>query len=71
MKTNTYPSLCETVQTNPAVAAAYSYKQDDGFGNLIDTVSMCYNDGNKTCYLYAFMEREHLMTYNPIFYSSH
>jgi len=47
MKTNTYPSL-ETVQTNPAVAAAYSYKQDDGFGNLIDTVGLCIDDGNRT-----------------------
>lgn len=71
MKTNTYPSLCETAQTNPAVAAAYSFKQDDGFGNLIDTVSMCYNDENRICYLYAFLEREHRMTYNPLFYGSH
>ena len=71
MKTNTYPSLCETAQTNPAVAAAYSFKQDDGFGNLIDTVSMCYNDENRICYLYAFLEREHRMTYNPLFYGIH
>ena len=69
--TMTYPRLADTLKTNPAVAAAYSYKQDDGFGNLIDTVSMCYNDENRTYYLYAFLEREHLMTYNPIFYSSH
>ena len=69
--TMTYPHLSDTVQTNPAVAAAYSYKQDDGFGNLIDTVGLCMDDGNKTFYLYAFLEREHLMTYNPIFYSSH
>ena len=71
MTTNTYPSLTITLRSNPAVAAAYSYKQDDGFGNLIDTVSMCYNDENRTYYLYAFMEREHRMTYNPIFYGSH
>ena len=71
MTTNTYPSLTITLRSNPAVAAAYSYKQDDGFGNLIDTVSMCYNDGNKTCYLYAFLEREHLMTCNPIVYGEH
>ena len=69
--TMTYPHLSDTVQTNPAVAAAYSYKQDDGFGNLIDIVGLCMDDGNKTCYLYAFLEREHLMTYNPIFYGSH
>ena len=69
--TMTYPHLSDTVQTNPAVAAAYSYKQDDGFGNLIDTVGLCMDDGDKTCYLYAFLEREHLMTYNPIFYGEH
>ena len=71
MTTNTYPSLTITLRSNPAVAAAYSFKQDDGFGNLIDTVSMCYNDENRICYLYAFLEREHLMTYNPIFYGEH
>ena len=69
--TMTYPHLSDTVQTNPAVAAAYSYKQDDGFGNLIDIVGLCMDDGDKTCYLYAFLEREHLMTYDAIFYSSH
>ena len=69
--TMTYPHLSDTMQTNPAVAAAYSYKQDDGFGNLIDTISMCYHDENRTCYLYAFLEREHLMTYSPIFYGEH
>ena len=69
--TMTYPHLSDTVQTNPAVAAAYSYKQDDGFGNLIDTVGLCMDDGDRTCYLYAFLEREHLMTYNPIFYGEH
>lgn len=71
MKTNTYPSLMITLRSNPAVAAAHSYDQDDGFGNLIDTVGMCIDDGNRTCYLYAFVEREHLMIYNPIFYGSH
>ena len=69
--TMTYPHLSDTVQTNPAVAAAYSYKQDDGFGNLIDTVGLCRYDGYRTCYMYAFIERDHLMAYNPIFYSSH
>ena len=69
--TMTYPHLSDTVQTNPAVAAAYSFKQNDGFGNLIDTVSMCYNDENRICYLYAFLEREHLMTYKAIFYGEH
>ena len=69
--TMTYPHLSDTVQTNPAVAAAYSYKQDDGFGNLIDTVGLCIDDGNRTCYLYAFIERDHLMIYNPLFYGEH
>jgi len=67
----TYPHLSDTVQTNPAVAAAYSYKQDDGFGNLIDTVGLCMDDGDRTCYLYAFLEREDCIAYNPIFYGSH
>ena len=69
--TMTYPHLSDTVQTNPAVAAAYSYKQDDGFGNLIDTVDLCMDDGDRTCYLYAFIERDHLMIYNPLFYGEH
>ena len=71
MKTNTYPSLTITLRSNPAVAAANDYWQDDSFGNLIDTFGMCIDDGNKICYLYAFLEREHLMTYNPIFYGEH
>ena len=69
--TMTYPHISDTVQTNPAVAAAYSYKQDDGFGNLIDTVDLCMDDGDRTCYLYAFIERDHLMIYNPLFYGIH
>ena len=71
MTTNTYPSLAITICANPAVAAAHNYKQDDGFGNLIDTIGLCREDVDRTCYLYAFLEREHLMTYDAIFYSSH
>ena len=71
MTTNTYPYLQITLRSNPAVAAAHNYWQDDSFGNLIDTFGMCIDDGNKTCYMYAFIEREHRMTYNPIFYGSH
>ena len=69
--TMTYPSLTEAIKTNPAVFAAHSYWQDDGFGNLIDTIGLCLDDGNRTCYLYAFLEREDLMIYNPSFYGSH
>ena len=69
--TMTYPRLSDTIKTNPAVAAAHSYWQDDGFGNLIGTVDLCMDDGDRTCYLYAFIERDHLMIYNPIFYGSH
>ena len=71
MKTNTYPYLTITLRSNPAVAAAHSYWQDDSFGNLIYTFGMCIDDGNKTCYMYAFLEREDRIAYNPIFYSSH
>ena len=71
MKTNTYPYLQITLRSNPAVAAAHSYWQDDGFGNLIDTVGLCMDDRDRTCYMYAFIEREHRMTYNPLFYGSH
>ena len=69
--TMTHPRLADTLKTNPAVAAAYNYKQDDGFGNLIYAFGMCIDDGDSTCYLYAFLEREHLMTCNPIFYGEH
>ena len=69
--TMTYPRLADTIKTNPAVAAAHNYWQDDSFGNLIDTFGMCIYDRNKTCYMYAFIEREHRMTYNPLFYGSH
>ena len=71
MTTNTYPSLIITLRSNPAVAAARNYWQDDSFGNLIYAFGMCIDDGDSTCYLYAFLEREYLMTYNPIFYGSH
>ena len=69
--TATYPRLLDTIRTNPAVFAAHNYWQDDGFGNLIDTVGMCIDEGNRTCYLYAFLERDHLMVYNPLFYGIH
>ena len=69
--TITYRQIADTIKTNPAVAAAHSYKQDDGFGNLIDTVSMCRDDENRTCYMYAFIERDHFVIYNPIFYGEH
>ena len=68
---NHRPSMFDCLYTNPFIATAYSYNQDDGFGNLIDTVSVCMDDGNSAYYLYAFLERDHLMIYNPIFYSSH
>ena len=71
MKTNTYPYLTITLRSNPAVAAAYNYWQDDSFGNLIDTFGMCLADENKACYMWAFIEREHRMTYNPLFYGEH
>ena len=69
--TLTYPRLSDTIKTNPAVAAAHSYHQDDGFGNLLDTLGLCMENGNRTCYLYAFIERDYIMDYNPIFYGSH
>ena len=69
--TMTYPRLLDTIRTNPAVFATHNYWQDDGFGNLIDTVGLCIDEGNRTCYLYAFLEREHLMIYNPLFYGIH
>ena len=71
MKTNTYPHLADTIKTNPAVAAAHRYEQDDGFGNLIDTFNLCLKDDNRTCYLYAFLEHEDNMSYNHIFYGEH
>ena len=71
MTANTYPSLAITMRSNPAVAAAYSYWPDDGFGNLISTVGLCIADGDRTCYLFAFIERDHLMIHNPLFYGSH
>ena len=71
MKTITYPHISDTIKTNPAVAAIYSYNQDDGFGNLIDTIDLCLTDKNKNIYIHAFLEREHLMIYNSLFYGSH
>ena len=71
MTTNTYPSIAITIRTNPAVAAAYDYWQDDGFGTLIDTFGLCIADRDRTRYMYAFIEREHRMTYNTLFYGSH
>jgi len=70
MTTNTYPSLQFAICNNPAVAAAHGYWQDDGFGTLIDTLPLRINDGNKICYLYAFLEREYVV-HNPLFYGSH
>ena len=71
MTANTYPSLQSAICSNPAVAAADNYWQDDGFGTLIDTFNMCMDDENRTCYLFAFIEQDDLMIHNPIFYGSH
>ena len=69
--TITYPRLSDTIKTNPAFAAVYSYNQDDGFGNLIDTIDLCLMDKNKSSYIHAFLEREDLVIYNSTFYGSH
>lgn len=71
MTTNTYPYLLRTILANPAVVAALSYWQDDGFGTLIDTFDLYMNDENITCYLYAFIERADDLIHNPLFYGSH
>ena len=69
--TITYPRLSDTIKTNPAFAAVYSYNQDDGFGNQIDTRRMCFDDPHKTCYIYAWLEREEYLIYSPIYYGEH
>ena len=71
MTANTCHSLPRTILANPAAAAALSCWQDDGFGTLIDTFDLCMNDENRTCYLYAFIERADDLTHNPLFYGSH
>ena len=68
MKTNTYPSLPEAIELNPAIASVHSYYQDDGFGNLVDTVGFCLKDRSVTYYVYAFLERD---TDTTIYYGSH
>ena len=67
---NTRESIYYCRRSNPFIAAAHSYNQDDGFGNQIDTRRLCFDDTNITCYIYAWLERENLI-YSPIYYGEH
>lgn len=58
------------IQLNPIFVAANSYWQDNGFGELIDTLDLCLADGNRTVYILQFLELIYL-TDKPSLYSAH
>ena len=66
-----YPNIWAAIKANPAVCAAYNDYQDDGFGELIDTIGWRISDRTRACYLFAFIERENLVYQNPLFYGTH
>ena len=66
-----YANLASNFASNPFIETALDYWQDDGFGNQIDTLSLCYNDPDRTCYIYAWLEREEYLIYSPIYYGEH
>ena len=68
---NTRESMYAYHRNNPFIAAAHSFNQDDGFGNQIDTMRLCIDDPYKTCYIYAWLEREEYLAYSPIYYGEH
>ena len=65
------PSMTICLRNNPFIAAAHSYNQDDGFGNQVDTMRLSFDDPHRTCYIYAWLEREEYLIYSPIYYGEH
>lgn len=58
------------IQLNPVYVATNSYWQDNGFGELIDTLDLCLADTNRTVYILQFLELIYL-TDKPSLYSAH
>lgn len=58
------------IQLNPVYVATNSYWQDNGFGELVDTLDLCLADGNRTVYMLQFLELIYL-TDKPSLYSAH
>ena len=68
---NCRPSIPDRLINNPFIAAAHSFCQDDGFGNQVDTMRLSFDDPHRTCYIYAWLEREEYLSYSPIYYGEH
>ncbi len=58
------------IQLNPVYVATNSYWQDNGFGELIDTLDLCLADTNMAVYILQFLELIYL-TDKPSLYSAH
>ena len=68
---NTKESIYACRSSNPFIAAAHSYNQDDGFGNQVDTLRLSLGYPHRTYYIYAWLEREECLIYSPIYYGEH
>ena len=69
----TKPELCDLLVKQhylPQVKNIWCYCQDDGFGELVDTLDLCLADGNRTVYMLQFLELIYL-TDKPSLYSAH
>lgn len=63
-------SLALAMTRSPQAAAMFNYWQDDGFGNLIDTTYLCFNDPTRTAYLMNLLGFDCVYKY-PCQYGSH
>ena len=68
---NNRAPIYDCIRNNPFIAAAHSYNQDDGFGNQVDTLRLSFDDPHRTCYIYAWLEREEYLIYSPTYYGEH
>lgn len=68
--------LCDLIARNgfdfPQIVRIWSYDQDDGFGNLINTLDMCCADFAFTAYIINFLGYDTLYKdFSPCQYGDH
>lgn len=68
--------LCELIEAShfefPQILHIWSYDQDDGFGNIINTLDMCIDDLSYTVYIINFLGYDSIYgEFSPCQYGEH
>ena len=68
--------LCELIEAShcdfPQILHIWSYDQDDGFGNIINTLDMCIDDPTHTVYITNFLGYDSICAeFSPCQYGEH